>query len=123
VSRVRNADQFGRAFGRIKDDYDRIFAPRIANIRTEYGGTASKGGRIPVDDCLEAHLRVFFINSFLAALNWRPNCAPEDGLPNLIPEVPLRSTDRGTTRFLDYLGLERRTDRPLLIVETKATQL
>lgn len=119
MSRVRNADQFGQAFGRIKDDYDRIFAPTIASIRAEYADTAGKGGRIPIDDSLEAHLRVFLVNSFLAALNWRPNFTPEDGLPNLIPEVPLRSTASGTTRFLDYLGIECESNHPLLIVETK----
>ena len=34
-------------------------------------------------------------------------------------KFPIRSTKRGTVRFLDYLGLERQDDKPLLIVETK----
>ncbi|MEM0235898.1 MAG: hypothetical protein QW628_11315 [Thermofilum sp.] len=59
------------------------------------------------------------MNALLAALNWRLDTPPEDGLPNLIPEVPVRSEERGSIRFLDYLGLERETDAPLLIVETK----
>jgi len=59
------------------------------------------------------------VNAFLAALNWRLDQNPEDELPNLIPEAPVRSQKSGTIRFLDYLGLERQTDNPLLIVETK----
>ena len=31
----------------------------------------------------------------------------------------MNSVSTETTRFLDYLGLERQTERPLLIVETK----
>lgn len=59
------------------------------------------------------------MNAFLAALNWRFDQTPDNGLPNLVPESPVRSQQRGTIRFLDYLGLERQTDNPLLIVETK----
>src|SRR4030095_15094831 len=55
----------------------------------------------------------------VAALNWRLDAKPEDGLPNLIPEAPIASEEKGTTRFLDYLGFERQTNSPLLIVETK----
>ena len=44
---------------------------------------------------------------------------PEDGLPSLVPEAPVRSQHRGTIRFLDYLGIEAETENPLLIVETK----
>jgi hypothetical protein len=55
----------------------------------------------------------------MAALNWRLDTSPEDGLPNLVPEAPVESVERGTIRFLDYLGLERETNDPLLIVETK----
>jgi hypothetical protein len=40
-------------------------------------------------------------------------------LPNLVPEAPIASLEKGTIRFLDYLGLERHTQRPLLVVETK----
>jgi hypothetical protein len=45
--------------------------------------------------------------------------AIQDEYANLLPEVPLKSRDSGNTRRLDYLGLERHTDRPLLIVESK----
>jgi hypothetical protein len=37
----------------------------------------------------------------------------------LVPEAPIKSEERGTTRFLDYFGLERQTNDPLLVVETK----
>ena len=68
---------------------------------------------------LEAHAREFMVNSVLEALNWRMSIAGDEYLPNLVPEAPLQSVGRDTTRFLDYLGLERETDRPLLIVESK----
>ena len=44
---------------------------------------------------------------------------PETDLPNLVPEAPIASLEKGTIRFLDYFGLERHTQRPLLVVETK----
>ena len=40
-------------------------------------------------------------------------------MPNLVPEAPVRSVETGRVRFFDYLGLERETNDPLLIVETK----
>jgi hypothetical protein len=43
----------------------------------------------------------------------------EDGLPSLIPEAQIRSSQSDNTRFLDYLGSNGGTDDPLLIVETK----
>ena len=39
--------------------------------------------------------------------------------PNLFPEIAVRSEVSGTRRFLDYLGIERSTNNPLLIVEAK----
>jgi len=37
----------------------------------------------------------------------------------MIPAVPIASLARGSIRFLDYLGSERETNKPLLLVETK----
>ena len=120
MSRVRNADEFQQRFRKLRDDYERRFGPRVANVRQEYAGNSA--GQVPpvtVDECLEFHIRAYVVNGMLAALNWRLDTSLEDGLPNLIPEAPVRSLERGTTRFLDYLGLERDTGRPLLVVETK----
>ncbi|WP_148228641.1 hypothetical protein [Thermus scotoductus] len=114
--RVRNADEFLLRFRRIFEDYEQLFAPSIAQLRAQYAG---KPGEDLLDYSLEVHAREYIVNSLLAALNWRLDAQPEEGLPNLVPEVPVRSSQRGTLRFLDYLGRERQTNNPLLIVETK----
>jgi len=116
LSRIRNADEFRLKFREIRGKYERIFGPRIAEIRRKY---ASGPERDLIDRNLEMHARVYIVNALLAALNWRMDSFPEDGLPNLIPEAPVRSADRKSIRFFDYLGLENETDAPLLIVETK----
>jgi hypothetical protein len=119
VSRVRSADEFLRRFRKACDDYNRLFGPRVARVRAEYA--KSPAGKPPpsLDESLEAHIRVYVVNALLAALNWRLDAKPEDGLPNLLPEAPVASKEKGTIRFLDCLGFERQTNSPLLIVETK----
>jgi hypothetical protein len=81
-----------------------------------YAGTPQKE---LLDESLEGHARAYIVNGLLAALNWRLDARPEDGLPNLVPEAPVRSHATATIRFFDYLGLEKGTNNPLLIVETK----
>lgn len=88
----------------------------LSRIREQYVG---KPEEQKIEKHLEIHAREYFINAFLAALNWRMDRQPTDDLPNLLPEVPVRSEETDRIRFLDYLGIERETDRPLLIVETK----
>lgn len=107
MSRVRNADEPYQQLRKICADYDHFFKPRISAIREKYEKTPM--GKPPrfVDDSLEAHIRVYVVNALLAALNWRLDAKPEDGLPNLVPEAPIKSEERGTTRFLDYFGLAR----------------
>jgi len=116
VSRVQNADDFLLRFRAIRTDYQDLFATRITAIRAKYTKEAEKD---VADQALEAHARAYMINGLLAALNWRLDQKAEDGLPNIFPEVPVLSKQTSTIRFLDYLGLERQTDIPLLIVETK----
>ena len=116
VSLVRNADDFLLRLRQFAGEYERTFEPLISRLRQQYTGKLEEQ---LVNDHLEFHARVYFVNAFLAALNWRLDQSPGNGLPNLVPEVPVRSEERRTVRFLDYLGLERDTDRPLLIVETK----
>jgi len=116
VSWVRNADEFLLCFRRISAYYERNFGPRLSQIRRQYAGRPEERR---INDHLEIHARTYFVNAFLAALNWRLDKQASDDLPSLVPEVPIRSEERGSIRFLDYLGLERETTRPLLIVETK----
>ena len=119
MSRVRNADDFLLQYRKICNKYEQIFGPRLAEVRRIYAATPAGALSAANKENLEAHGRVYLVNSLLAALNWRLDSRPEEGLANLIPEAPIRSEDRGSVRFLDYLGLESETDNPLLIVETK----
>ena len=121
MSRVRNANEFLDRLRKARGDYDSYFREQIENIRETYSRNPT--GKLPphVDQVLEAHVREYFVNAFLSALNWRLEKSPGEALPNLIPESPVDSSYRGTTRFLDYLGIDtgRQGGGPLLIVETK----
>lgn len=116
---VLNADDFADRLRRIRADYEGIYQLSIKKIRQQFANNLT--GKVPpdVDSLLEAHLRQYFINGFLKALNWRFGVSPDEGLPNLIPEAPIQSTFEGTTRFLDYLGMDGVLGKALLIVETK----
>jgi hypothetical protein len=72
-----------------------------------------------IREILEAHVREYFINAFLLALNWRISAAPEDGIPNLAVEVRVKSRSNGRMRFIDYLGSDGPTSVPLLLLEAK----
>ena len=116
--RVLNADDFLGAYQKLQRDYDRLFGPLIAKLRQTL--TAMNPAAITnLNSSLEQHARAYVINALLAALNWRQDVGPDTGLPNLFPEVPVRSVSSDTVRFLDYLGLERETTKPLVIVEAK----
>lgn len=118
MSRVRNADAFLARVRAIRDNYVAVFQPRLTDIRATYARAPLAAARPLVDESLEAHLREYFVNQLLAALNWRLNVSPEEGLFNSVPEAPL--VDRvGHIRFLDYLGVEAARENPLLLVETK----
>jgi hypothetical protein len=123
VSGVPNADAFALACRRLHGNYQELFRHRIAELRTRFGEGLAAGERATADDvveqALEAHSRAYVINGVLGALNWRIDSLPQDGVGELIPEAPVYSVSTETTRFLDYLGLERQTEQPLLIVETK----
>jgi hypothetical protein len=70
------------------------------------------------ESILEHHLRIYYVDEILRALNW--SLSPEAaGEPNLLAELPIISPETGTTKFIDYLGLEAATATPLLLVETK----
>lgn len=122
---VKNADDFLRRFRAIRSDYNNQFRSLIADARYTYTqrGLADPTAAFAVEETLEmmleAHSRAYFVNAFLAALNWRLDQKPEDGLGSIIPELPVRD-QTGQIKFLDYLGLECvNPARPLLIVETK----
>jgi hypothetical protein len=118
VSRVRTATQFLQKLRKIAAQYEQLFRPRIDEIRKNF--VQRPPTKPPLaDESLEAHSRAYFLNALLAALNWRLDVSPETALPNLVPEAPIQSLEKGTICFLDYLGFERDSARPLLVVEAK----
>lgn len=119
MSRSRNAEDFRQKYLKIRSNYEYTYRGQIERVRAMYEYSEAAIARSYPDELLEAHFREYFVNSFLQALNWRLNISPDEGLPNLIPESPVASVSRGTKRRMDYLGIERDTQRPLLIVETK----
>ena len=119
MSRVRNADDFLFESRRIRGEYEERFGPQIAAVRAKYADNPVGTTPDAIQAQLEYHARCYLINGLLEALNWRLNTPREEGLPPLVPEAPVRSSEYQTVKFLDYLGLEQQTLRPLLIVETK----
>lgn len=123
MSRVRNGTDFLQRLQRLGDDYEGTYGPLISRLRRRLAPDSPGVAVACLDEGLEAHARAYFVNAFLAALNWRLDVSREEGLPNLVPEAPVRSVERKTIRFFDYLGLERKEGRPLLLVETKRSSL
>jgi hypothetical protein len=117
LSVVKNANEFFVKLQGIRNRYHSLFGPRLAQLRSRYTNAEWDAAQQE----LEFHRRCYIINDLLALLNWRLDELPHSGLPNLIPEQPVTSIDTSRTRFLDYLGFERETERPLLIVEAKRT--
>jgi hypothetical protein len=121
VTRVDNAADFLIAFRAIRDRYEDYFAPQLARLRQQMAAAATKPLADLIADNLEAHARLYFVNSVLAILNWRHDVDVHVGIANIFVEAPVASVSEETTRFLDYLGVETRPDAslPLLLVETK----
>jgi hypothetical protein len=116
VTFVRNADESLQIYLGAQAAYQERFKTFLAKVRRTY----AKGANPNVDDALEEHGRTYVINEMLRALNWRDGAGAEIGLANTIPEAPVESAAKKTTRFLDYLGIEHdQCDAPLLIVEAK----
>ncbi len=114
MSIVANSDDFFTNLQGVFNRYDLLF-PQLARLRAQYTDQEWNAQHPE----LEFHRRCYVINDLLALLNWRLDQTSETGLPNLVPEQALSSDQSGHTRFLDYLGFERETERPLLVVEAK----
>lgn len=86
----RNAKDFLMDIRKIKSKYETIFGKLIETLRAKYADDPT-GQILPtIDNSLEAHIREYFVNAFLNALNWRLDKQPDEDLPGLIPEVPVR---------------------------------
>jgi hypothetical protein len=119
VTGPRNANEFLAEFRRLQKRYERDYGPLQQKIRAKYASEPPTIRRY-VDQSLEFHIREYVTNALLSALHWRMNVDVIEGLPNLVPEVPVGKGEEGKTRFLDYLGVDISTDcDPLMIVEAK----
>lgn len=114
-TRTRNAEEFLERYRRIRRSYEAGPVPRLAELREMYAG----GGEVGESALLEAHVRHHLVDPTLEALNWPLALDSSPERSDVAVEMPVRSGERGTVRFLDYFGVDRRTGRPLLIVETK----
>lgn len=114
MTRSRNADDFYVKIKGIKSSYELNYRPLVERIRRKYCQLLERNASSATDDNLEIHSRNFVINEFFGALNWQIK-----GETNLTLEAQLISKERATRRFLDYLGFERETLLPLIILETK----
>jgi hypothetical protein len=101
VKRTWTAVDFERDLTAFCAEYGQQFAIIVGKLRTDYAEKSPDPGR-ELDKLLESHVRVF-IDALLASLNWQTGVRTPGGT-NLVPEAPLRSGDRSTVRFLDYLG-------------------
>src|SRR5260370_34156925 len=90
----------------------------LAAVQERYARMSGNG---PADDHeLEAHVRKYFIDGLLWALNWRLDAGPPNPTALVLVEAQLAPEGQdGAVRFLDYLGVERETLRALLVLEAK----
>jgi hypothetical protein len=115
------AYQFGEEFSHIRDAYENKYRSQIQRIRNSFSANQAQQSQPLLDECLEYHARVYVINGLFEALNWPILC--EDDMPSLIPEMPISSLEEGRKRYIDYLGINPSTNKPLLIVEAKRPSL
>jgi hypothetical protein len=113
---IRSANDFRVAFRRIRGDYDSLFAPQIAAVRTALADPQRKDPDLEAS--LEAHVRTFVIDGMLKALRWVITPSTPAGITNMIPEAQVDALT-GVRRYMDYLGYERNVQQPLLVVEAK----
>jgi hypothetical protein len=130
VTRVRNLDEFRESLGRLFVATDRVrsTAKAGASPRSAEGGVGNAADDA-LDEWLECHVREYFIDRFLAILNWQKaievdaaeyvqgNVTIEQDADFGVEGVPREGDER--RKRLDYFGFERDTDQPLLVVEAK----
>jgi hypothetical protein len=115
----RNATDAQLEFRKAAKKFAADYLPRITRFRDAYSVNPLGKPAADVQAALEAHGRNYLIDSLLSSLNW--NITSESGayLAQLVPESPFASTKDEVTRFIDYLGFDRETEQPLLVVEAK----
>lgn len=121
MSKFLHSGQFRDKFSTLRLEYEQFFQREIQRIRTKASNNPTGQPSPVVDECLENHARTYILNGMFEALNWPLKCV--DGLPLFIPEAPIESLERGSRRFLDYLGLSPTNQKPLIVIEAKRPNL
>jgi hypothetical protein len=119
MRRFRNHDDFREELGKVRARFEKGKPQTFDRLQQLIAGASHQRGstRWTAEDLLEAHARTYLIDGFLRALNWNINFTDEP--LSLAPELPVKAGQEGETKFLDYLGFEKETTTPLLIVEAK----
>ena len=86
-----NSEYFRQKYCKIRREYEATHTELVGRVRSQYTQRTGSFNH----EMLEAHLREFFVNPFLKALNWRLHGTFEEE-PNLIPEAPVISDTSGT---------------------------
>ena len=115
----RNASDAVLEFRKAAREFSQTYLPLVTRIRDKYSANPSGQPQADIAAALEAHGRNYLIDSLLSALNWNITSASGAFLAGLVSEAPIVSTLDEETRFIDYLGLDRQTEKPVLIVEAK----
>lgn len=113
---VRSANDFRLAYRRLQADYDRLYEPKVTEVRAVLADPKRKDPNL--EEALEAHVRTYLIDGILKALRWVIVPSTPAEIANMIPEAQVDPAT-GDRRFMDYFGYEREVDQPLLIVEAK----
>jgi hypothetical protein len=139
VRGTRNADSFKERLREVFQAAQEVRATldevaTAGNVDPEE--TVAGAAQIRKKEWLECHARDFVLDHLLAALNWQKT-PTLDATPyvqaNLVIEQPpdvggqprrkLKPSDKEKRKRMDYLGYERDTDRPLLVLEAKRPEL
>jgi len=98
---VRNADDSLIQFRKMCNNYEQLYGPRVAELRSQYTGSLRGEPPPSLEECLEIHVKTYIVNALLTPLNWQLDKSPEDDLPNPIPGASIRSEERETILFLE----------------------
>jgi len=113
---VRSASDFRHAYRGLQADYDRLYGPKVREVRTVLADPKRKDPNL--EEALEAHVRTYLIDGTLRALGWVITPSTPAEIANMIPEAQVDPVT-GARRFMDYFGYEREVTQPQLIVEAK----
>jgi hypothetical protein len=117
---VRSANDFRIAYRRIQADYDRLYEPKITEVRTALADPMRRSADL--EEALEAHVRSYIIDGILKALRWVITPSTPGEIVNMIPEAQVDPA-AGARRFMDYFGYEREVRQPLLAAPLRRLSL